>query len=96
MRGRARTRTFGSALSAIATAALLTACASSGSQPGTQAAPTHLAGTQASTTTASKPKEFVSTRYRFAVTLPQDWSEVDASFAWDGKGLQGGASHSIL
>ena len=70
------------------TAALLTACASSGSQPGTQAAPTHLAGTQASTTTASKPKEFVSTRYGFAVTLPQDWSEVDASFAWDGKGLQ--------
>ena len=88
MRGRARRRAFGSALSAIATAAVMTACASSGSQPGTQAAPTHLAGTQASTITASKPREFVSTRYGFAVTLPQDWSEVDASFAWDGKGLQ--------
>ena len=87
MRGRARRRAFGSALSAIATVAVMTACGSSGSQPGTQAAPTHLAGTQASTTTASKPHEFVSTRYGFAVTLPQDWSEVDASFAWDGKGL---------
>ena len=88
MRGRARRQAFGSALPAIATAAVMTACASSATQPGTQAAPTQLAGTQASTTKASTPKEFVSTRYGFAVTLPQDWSEVDASFAWDGRELQ--------
>src|SRR6478609_2341313 len=88
MRGRERRRGFGSALSAIATVAVMTACASSGSQPGKQAAPTHLAGSQASMITAAKPQEFVSTRYGFAVTLPQDWSEVDASFAWDGRGLQ--------
>ena len=37
MRGRERRRGFGSALSAIATVAVMTACASSGSQPGTQA-----------------------------------------------------------
>ena len=88
MRDRARKRAFGSALSAITTAAVITACASSGSQPGIQASPRHAAGAQASTTTAARQQEFVSTFYGFAVTLPQDWSEVDALFAWDGKELQ--------
>ncbi len=88
MRGRARRRAFGSALSALATAAVMTACSSPGGHAGTQAAPTQPAGTQASTTRASTPKEFVSKRYHFAVTLPQDWSEVDALFAWDGRELQ--------
>ena len=88
MREGARKRAFGQALSAMATVAVVTSCASSGSQPGTQAAPIHPATSVASTTTASTPHEFVSTRYGFAVTLPQDWSEVDADFAWDGKGLQ--------
>ena len=72
-----RKRAFGLALTAIATGAtvaVMTACASSGSRPATQAAPTHPAATQAST-----PQEFVSKRY---------WSEVDASLAWDGRGLQ--------
>jgi len=89
---------FGSALSAIATVAVLTACgSSSGSQPATtQAASTHPSGTVASSapastqlagTVAASPQEFVSTRYGFAVSLPQDWSETDASFAWNGKSL---------
>ena len=85
---RRRKRAFGSALTAIVTVAVMTACASSGSRPGTQAAPTQLAATQASTTRASTPQEFVSKRYDFAVTLTPDWSEVDASLAWDGRGLQ--------
>jgi hypothetical protein len=66
----------------------MTACASSGSQSGTQPASILLSGTQSSTTTASEPHEFSSTRYGFAVTLPEGWSEVDASFDWDGKKLQ--------
>ena len=89
MRARAKKRASGSVLSAIATVLVMTACASSGSQSGTQPASILLSGTQSSTTTASEPHEFSSTRYGFAVTLPQDWSEVDASFAWDGKGLPG-------
>jgi hypothetical protein len=91
---------FGSALSAIATVAMMTACGSSGSQASTQAASTHPAETVAASTPASthpagtasaskpaSPHEFVSTRYGFAVSLPQDWSETDASFAWNGNSL---------
>ena len=88
MRVWARKRAFGSALAAIASVAAMTACTSSASHPGTPIAPTPPAATQASTTGASTPKELVSSRYAFAVTLPQDWSEVDASFDWDGKALQ--------
>ena len=88
MPGRARQRTFGAAATAITTIALMTSCASSGNPPSTKATPKQPAATQAATTTATTPKEFVSTRYGFAVTLPQDWSEVDASFAWDGRELQ--------
>ena len=69
------------------TIALMTSCASSGSPPSTPAASKRPAASQA-TTKAAPPKEFVSARYGLAVTLPQDWSEVDASFAWDGRGLQ--------
>jgi hypothetical protein len=89
MRDKSRRRAFGSALTAltaITMVAVMTGCVSSGSQPGTQAASTHPA-TLASTMQAS-PQEFVSTRYGFAVTLPKDWSEVDAQFAWDGRELQ--------
>jgi hypothetical protein len=89
MRGSARKRAFGSALTAIATVAVMSACASTGSQAGTQAASTQSASTRASTTRASTPQEFVSKRYNFAVTLPQDWSEADALFDWDGKSLKG-------
>ena len=81
MRCRGRKQGFGSAL-AVATVAVMTGCASSGSQPGAQAPPTQPAASQASATRASTPKEFVSKRYDFAVTLPQDWSEVDAEFDW--------------
>jgi len=88
MRGRARRRAFGPALTTLATVAVMTACSSPGSHAGTRAATTRPAANQASTTRAATPQEFVSTRYGFAVTLPQDWSEVDALFAWDGRGLQ--------
>ena len=88
MRCRPRKRACGYALTTIATVAVMTACSSPGSHAGTRAATTRPAGTQASTTRASTPQVFVSTRYGFAVTLPQDWSEVDASFEWDGRGLQ--------
>lgn len=88
MPGRARKRPFGSAAIAIATIAVITSCASSGNPSSTAAARTRPAATRAATTMATTPKGFVSTRYGFAVTLPQDWTEVDASFAWDGKGLQ--------
>ena len=92
MRGRARKRAFGSALTGIATVAVMTACASSGSQPDTQAAPTQPAATQASTTTAATPQEFVSKRYDFAVSVPQGWSTYDAEVGWDGKHLDGPGS----
>ena len=92
MRGRGRKGAFGSALTAIATVAVMTACASSGSRPGTQAASTRPAATQASTTTASTTQEFVSKRYDFAVTLPHDWSEADAAVDWGGKYLAGPGS----
>jgi hypothetical protein len=85
----ARKRAIGAAASAIATIALMTSCAFSSNPPGTRAAPTQPTATQGAPATATTmPKEFVSTRYGFAVTLPQDWSGVDASFTWDGKGLQ--------
>jgi hypothetical protein len=60
---------FGSAVSAIATVAVMTACAFSGSQPGTEAAPTHLAGSQASTTTASNRQEFA----RWGGDVRKEW-----------------------
>ena len=96
MRGRARKRAFGSAMT-IATVAAMTACGSSGSQPDTQAAPTQPAATQASTTnasttSASSTKEFVSDHYAFAVTLPQTWAEVDATIDWDGQHINGPGS----
>jgi hypothetical protein len=87
MPGGAR-RVFGAAATAITTIALMTSCASSGNSPRTQTTPKQPAATQAAKTTATTPKEFVSTRYGLALTLPQDWSAVDATFAWDGKELQ--------
>lgn len=92
MRGRAWKRAFDAALTAIATVAVMTACASSGDQHGTQAAPTQPAANQASTTTASAPQEFVSKRYDFGVTVPQGWSAFDAEVNWSGKGLAGPGS----
>jgi hypothetical protein len=88
MPGRARKRAFGAAATAITMIALMTSCASSGNPSSTQTAPTRPAVTQAATASATTPKEFVSTRYGLAVTLPQDWSETDALFAWDGRELQ--------
>ncbi len=87
MPGGAR-RAFGAAATAIMTIALMTGCASSGTSPSTQTTPKQPAATQAAKTTAATPKEFVSTRYGLALTLPQDWSETDALFAWDGRELQ--------
>lgn len=90
MRGKPRTPALGSALTAIATVVVMAACGSSGSPSGTQAASAHSTSTQASTTTrAATSQEFLSKHYGFAVTLPQDWSQADALFDWDGKSLQG-------
>lgn len=41
------------------------------------------------TTPTPTPREFVSNRYGFRVTLTSLWSEQDASVPWDGKHLQG-------
>lgn len=46
-----------------------------------------------STTATKKPTTgthlFVSHRYHFQLSLPKDWSGVDAQAPWDGKALQG-------
>ena len=89
MRRRTRKRTIGPALTGIATALVMAACSSSGSQAGTQAAATQPAATQASTTTASTPQQFVSDRYGFRVTLPAGWSGTDATIDWPGESLGG-------
>jgi len=98
MRARTRKREFGSALIGIATVALMTGCASSGNQPGTQAAPTQPAATSPSTTSpstttqASTLPEFVSNRYGFTVRVPQGWSTYDAEAPWGGKEITGPGS----
>ena len=89
MRRRTRKRTIGPALTGIATALVMAACSSSGSQAGTQAAASQPAATQASTTTASTPQRFVSDRYGFRVTLPAGWSGTDATIDWPGESLGG-------
>jgi hypothetical protein len=76
----------------IATVAAMTACGSSGGQPDARAAPIQPATTQASTTSASTTKEFVSDYYDFAVSLPQNWAEVDATVDWDGVHISGPGS----
>jgi len=101
MRGATRKRAFGTAMT-IAVVGAMTACGSSGGQPGAQAAPAQPTTTEAltkspsttsaSTTTASSTKEFVSDRYDFAVTLPQAWAEVDSTVDWDGQHLSGPGS----
>jgi hypothetical protein len=55
-------------------------------------ASTTAASVQAPTTPASAPKEFVSKRYNFRVTLPQDWVEFDAVIDWNGKTSEGPGS----
>jgi hypothetical protein len=87
-------RAFPLALIAIATAAAVAACGSSGSKPAAQAthaAPPQPTATQAVATTrpAAPPQKFISQQYSFRVTLTEDWSEDDALVAWNGKKLQG-------
>jgi hypothetical protein len=40
----------------------------------------------------SAPEEFVSKRYQFGVTMPQDWVGIDALADWNGSGLSGPGS----
>src|SRR6187397_1465555 len=89
MRRTTRKRTIGPALTGIATAVVMAACGSSGSQAGAQAAATQSAVSQGSTTTASTSQKFVSNRYGFDVTMTSDWSEVDALIDWGGKEIHG-------
>ncbi len=88
----------------IASAMFAVACSSSGSISASQAAskpPTTPASATAPTakasaaTSAAAPKEFVSKRYGFRVTLTDEWSEQDASVDWDGAFLQGTESSAF-
>jgi hypothetical protein len=87
MRHGEQRQAFTLGLIAIATVAVAAGCGSSGNEPDSTSTPT----TQTATTTpaAAPPKEFVSKRYAFRVTLTRDWSEEDAQVSWDGKKLQG-------
>jgi hypothetical protein len=104
MRGNTLRRAFVSGLVAIAAVAVMTACSSSGTQHGTQAAPSQPTVNQASTssasarqastttvpgTTASPSQEFVSKRYGFDVTVPAGWSPADGTINWPGIALTG-------
>lgn len=64
-------------LIAVAAGAAAAACGSSGTKPASQARP------------APAPRMLMSQRYSFRVTLAGQWSERDASVAWNGKKLQG-------
>ena len=99
MRGRAK-RAFGSAM-VIASVVAMTALASSGTKPDVQAAPTQSPASSSpassspassSPASSSPTNEFVSDRYDFAVTLPQTWTEVDATVDWTGKYISGPGS----
>jgi hypothetical protein len=69
----------------VAAAALAAAgCGSSGSEPAAQ----HSPGATAAPAAAA-PQKFASQRYGFRVTLRNDWSEQDATQAWNGKRLEG-------
>jgi hypothetical protein len=86
--------------SLVAAAALAAAgCGSTGSKPAAenaQSEPTRTTTTQAVTTApVAAPQTFTSQRYRFRVTLANDWSEHDATKAWNGKRLEGIGSSSF-
>jgi len=68
----------------VAAAALAAAgCGSGGSEPAAQPTPA------ATAAPAASAQIFASQRYRFRVTLGNDWSEQDATQAWNGKRLEG-------
>jgi hypothetical protein len=72
-------------LALIPVLAVTAACSSPTSKATSQPGPTHAV----STTAPAGTHEFVSKRYHFALTLPKDWSGVDAQQSWDGQALQG-------
>jgi hypothetical protein len=75
-------------LGLIPLVAVTAACSSPGSQAASQRGPTHAV----TTTRTPAVHEFVSKRYHFRLTLPRNWSGVDAQSAWNGKALQGQGS----
>jgi hypothetical protein len=79
------------AVTALIAAATLAAagCGSTGSKPAAQHKPTTPSTHPATTAPVAAPQKFTSQRYRFRVTLAKDWSEQDATEAWNGKKLQG-------
>jgi hypothetical protein len=79
-------RAFPLALIAIATVSAAAACGPSGNKPAAQ---------DTQTQPAARLQKFTSQRYSFRVTLAKDWSEVDASVAWNGNKLQGLESPSF-
>jgi hypothetical protein len=77
---------------ALAATALIAAagCGSTTSKPAAQHTRTTPATEAVATAPAAAPqKKFTSQRYRFRVTLADDWSEQDATEAWNGKKLKG-------
>jgi hypothetical protein len=78
---------------AIATAAAVAGCGSSGGEPAPQ--DTQTTPTQPTASRAAAPRTFVSHRYGFRVTLTEDWSEDDAHVAWNGNKLQGLGSRAF-
>jgi hypothetical protein len=59
-------------------------CASSDNKPASPTVSQAVTATQ-----PAAPQDFVSKQYHFRVTLTMEWSESDASRAWDGNKLQG-------
>src|SRR6185436_16961158 len=82
-----------------ATALAAAGCGSTASKPAAenaQSESTATATTQAVTAApVAAPQTFTSQRYRFRVTLPNDWSEHDATEAWNGKKLEGTGSSAF-
>jgi hypothetical protein len=78
------------ALALIAAAVLTVAgCGSSASKPAARATPAATTTRAVAAGPASAPQKFTSQRYGFRVTLAKNWSEQDATAAWNGKKLEG-------
>jgi hypothetical protein len=83
-------------LALLAAAALAAAgCGSTGSKPAAQPTPARPAAQAVTAARPGGPQKFTSQRYRFRVTLAKDWSEQDATQAWNGRKLQGIGSSSF-
>jgi|tagenome__1003787_1003787.scaffolds.fasta_scaffold20891740_2 hypothetical protein len=89
MRQLPRRRAFMVGLLALGLA--LAGCSSPGTTGTSQGGPTDAATTKSQ----AAPKEFVSEKYGFKLSLPGDWYATDAQLDWDGKKLQGLSSSTF-